>query len=491
MMWYSEASGGMILWGIFTILAGLVMMAGFLITGIGAFAKQKVTVGIGAAVLTISYVFSIIREGIGAFVYTGIGFLFLNILGLVLLLMMTIAVFADFRPLNVFMTQWTPVAMLVPIGLFLLTLIVAAAGFGLSAGTFFYNLAENLAQTGMVVIIGTLISDWSRCVQRQEGDDKMVQNEGYRNVLLVVLFSVITCGIYIFYWVYKVSDKLNNYLMTGKSAGVQTALFIFIPFYNLYWIYTTTQNINEYGSRRGRPADSVMAPVNLIVTLVGLIIVAIALMQDMLNKAIVGIENPAGRSNPEGYYGQQNYYDQSGNDSSQGYDSRQNRTNETNRSKRNDSNIGETNRYDAGTTHVGVGYYYAGNVREEVSEDVPEAEFDRVEESDGYEFEMVDKPEMEEREEIGISITDEYEDYKVSDEDEKLFDEPVFELVSELEEEQRIARAAEGIKAGHEKPAEQSDGQGVPYEELRKLKRLLDEGIITKEEFEKLKAKFI
>ena len=348
-MWYSESPGAMILWGIFTILAGLVMLAGFLLSGVAAFAKQKVLVGIGAVVLAMSYVLSILRESVGAYLYAGVGFIFLNFIGLALLILMAITVFADAKPFRTFVTEYTPAAMLIPIGLFLLTIIVAGFGHGLSAGTFFYNLAENLAQVGMIVVIGRLTIEEDVQRHSEEGDVKVNGNEGYRNVLLVVVFSVITCGIYMFYWVYKVSDKINRELMTGKSAGAQTALFIFVPFYSWYWIYVTTQGINEYGFRRGKPVDSAMAPVNLVVTIIGLMIVAVALMQDMLNKAITGV---VGYAPNRGYY--RNYTSEGqkeeASEEKYAYGSKGTAAQET------------TDRVysNKGGTHVGEGYYYKG-----------------------------------------------------------------------------------------------------------------------------------
>ena len=69
----------------------------------------------------------------------------------------------------------------------------------------------------------------SNNTQKTEEDKKIVK---YRNIFLVYLFSIITFGIYLIYWVVSTKNEINR--LGGK---IPTAWLLIIPIANLYWIY--------------------------------------------------------------------------------------------------------------------------------------------------------------------------------------------------------------------------------------------------------------
>ncbi|MBU0457684.1 MAG: DUF4234 domain-containing protein [Nanoarchaeota archaeon] len=53
-----------------------------------------------------------------------------------------------------------------------------------------------------------------------------------RNVILVYLFTLITFGIYLIYWLVKTKVEMNE-----LGAKIPTAWLIIIPIANIYWLY--------------------------------------------------------------------------------------------------------------------------------------------------------------------------------------------------------------------------------------------------------------
>ena len=57
-----------------------------------------------------------------------------------------------------------------------------------------------------------------------------------RNPLLVIVFSLVTLGIYALYWLYQTKGELDE--LTGeKSSGIIWLITLFIPVYNIYLLW--------------------------------------------------------------------------------------------------------------------------------------------------------------------------------------------------------------------------------------------------------------
>lgn len=499
-MMYYDTGGAVAAWGLFMLLTGLAALAGFIVFGIAAFSRNPVLAGIGTIVIAGSYLLAMIREIISHFLYGGIGFFFLNMLGLALFIVLLITVLGGARDLRKMLLEYTPAALLVPMGLFVLTAIVAAAGFGLSTATFFYNLAEDLALSAVILVTAVLLAEEApgRATSETFERGKTMQNrnnagggdpfatsgsiqapEGYRSVALVVIFGIITCGIYLFYWVYKVSEIVNRELMTGKSPMAQMLLFIFVPFYSWYWIYTISQGLNEYGFRQGRNPDTSLPMINLIVTIVGFSIVAVAIMQDMLNKIVGAFEG-------ERYGGQSGSYGQYGQASGTGYGQAPGAGYGQAPGAQQGAETGANAAAAAGGTYagasVGGGYYYAAP--EAAGTGAAEEPEEAAEEAAGPEGGR-EWPEPEAEQEWPETVPAE----------EAAEEAPAAEFEAAESEtaagEPEEAPAAEEAPATESKAAEADRTPRVPYEELRRLKELLDDGIITQEEFDGFKKKFL
>ncbi len=59
-----------------------------------------------------------------------------------------------------------------------------------------------------------------------------------RNPILIVIFAIITLGIYGLYWLYSTKKELVE-----LGASVPTFWLIIIPIINLYWFYKYTKGV--------------------------------------------------------------------------------------------------------------------------------------------------------------------------------------------------------------------------------------------------------
>ena len=104
-----------------------------------------------------------------------------------------------------------------------------------------------------------------------------------RNVVLCIIFSIITCGIYGLYWFATITDDLKAISGDDQTAsGVKAIVFTLITcgLYGIYWIYKRGENMDTI---TGKTNTSILY---LILYFLGLSIVAFVLMQLEINKHV-------------------------------------------------------------------------------------------------------------------------------------------------------------------------------------------------------------
>jgi len=62
-----------------------------------------------------------------------------------------------------------------------------------------------------------------------------------RNPVLVVILSVITCGIYLLYWFVKTKEEIKS-----LGASIPTAWLIIVPIGNMYLLYKYCEGFSDY-----------------------------------------------------------------------------------------------------------------------------------------------------------------------------------------------------------------------------------------------------
>ena len=109
-----------------------------------------------------------------------------------------------------------------------------------------------------------------------------------RNIALCIILSIITCGIYGIYWMYVLNEEINSLSgETNATGGGLVILFTILTcgIYGWYWLYKMGERTDIIRQNMGMPASS-SAVLYLVFGIFGLGIVAYALMQDTINKAV-------------------------------------------------------------------------------------------------------------------------------------------------------------------------------------------------------------
>lgn len=109
-----------------------------------------------------------------------------------------------------------------------------------------------------------------------------------RNVGVAILLTILTCGIYGIYWEICLVNDINK--VTGNenaTSGGMVFLFSLLTcnIYWLYWLYKAGQMIDDTRVALGKASGN-KAILNIVLSLFGLGIVAIAIMQSDVNELI-------------------------------------------------------------------------------------------------------------------------------------------------------------------------------------------------------------
>ena len=106
-----------------------------------------------------------------------------------------------------------------------------------------------------------------------------------RNLVLAIVLSLVTCGIYAIYWFIVMTDDANTVSGDNKTSGAMAFVFTLITcgIYELYWYYAMGKKLYTAGQKYGKDiADNSI--IYLVLGIFGLGIVSYALIQSDLNK---------------------------------------------------------------------------------------------------------------------------------------------------------------------------------------------------------------
>lgn len=111
-----------------------------------------------------------------------------------------------------------------------------------------------------------------------------------RNIVVAILLSIVTCGIYGIIWMIKLNDELNALAnKQGATSGGMVFLLTLVTcgIYGWFWYYKMGENVDTIKANKGE-ASSNSPIIYLVLGLFGLGIVNYCLMQDTINKTVEG-----------------------------------------------------------------------------------------------------------------------------------------------------------------------------------------------------------
>lgn len=105
-----------------------------------------------------------------------------------------------------------------------------------------------------------------------------------RSPALVIIFSIITCGIYALVWIYMFANELKQYLEKPEiNPGLDLILCIICFPYLYYWAYKYGQLIKEAQKKANIEVED-NSVLYVIIAVLGFFIVDMAIMQSSVNK---------------------------------------------------------------------------------------------------------------------------------------------------------------------------------------------------------------
>lgn len=109
-----------------------------------------------------------------------------------------------------------------------------------------------------------------------------------RNIVLCIIFTILTFGLYGFYWLVKINDDILRLAREDGQKGVVVFLLIIITFglYGFYWMY----KMGNYVEEIEESDDFKMSFIYIILYVIGLGIVSYALIQNVINSKANMIE---------------------------------------------------------------------------------------------------------------------------------------------------------------------------------------------------------
>ena len=105
-----------------------------------------------------------------------------------------------------------------------------------------------------------------------------------RSPVTIILLGIVTCGIYLYMWVYKVSDETRQNLGDESIEPGKIILFTILScgLYLIYWYYQMGSHIQRLYEKKGLTAED--ETTLLLILGVAFPLGAIYIIQDRLNK---------------------------------------------------------------------------------------------------------------------------------------------------------------------------------------------------------------
>lgn len=112
-----------------------------------------------------------------------------------------------------------------------------------------------------------------------------------RNIAASTIYCLITCGIYMLYWMYKLTEELNHMANKKEYANGITVIVITLATFGLFsfvWAFKMSKNIDIIAKAHGdKPCK--YGVFFLLMNLICLPIVNFAIMQNTINKYAVNV----------------------------------------------------------------------------------------------------------------------------------------------------------------------------------------------------------
>lgn len=116
--------------------------------------------------------------------------------------------------------------------------------------------------------------------------DKPLSSEHHIEIAMGIVLSLVTCGIYNIYWNYRQFEAMNALLGREEFKFVPWLLLSLVScgLYHIYYEYKMGAELYGWLKANGRDADQNLPIMGLVLSCLGLTIIADAVYQHEFNK---------------------------------------------------------------------------------------------------------------------------------------------------------------------------------------------------------------
>lgn len=106
-----------------------------------------------------------------------------------------------------------------------------------------------------------------------------------KNIVVAIILSIVTCGIYAIIWFINLTDDVNNLSGSNDTSGAMAFLLTLVTcgIYGLFWAYKLGEKVDKIKTNNGEAAGN-SAVLYLVLMILGLGIVNYCLAQSEINK---------------------------------------------------------------------------------------------------------------------------------------------------------------------------------------------------------------
>lgn len=110
-----------------------------------------------------------------------------------------------------------------------------------------------------------------------------------RSIALCIILSIVTCGIYAYYWMYKLNEEMGKVSGRTEMNGGLVILLSIVTcgIYLFIWEFQQGQKVDELKTKNGLASSSTNV-IYLVLAIFGLSMVSMALEQNELNAVAEG-----------------------------------------------------------------------------------------------------------------------------------------------------------------------------------------------------------
>jgi amino acid transporter len=108
------------------------------------------------------------------------------------------------------------------------------------------------------------------------------------NIPIAILLSIITCGIYGFFWNYYQMSSLNQMLGEKRFSFLVWFCLVFLTcgLYHIYHEYKMAEAITTVQSSHEKPVNDTLSVISLVLSILGMVIITDAIQQHEINKLV-------------------------------------------------------------------------------------------------------------------------------------------------------------------------------------------------------------